>query len=198
MLIRRLLPPQVAARSDGEINPTIPVARTVAGKTAIFLRDGDVIPAQIVKIDERGVSFKTDLSAGGFVPNEKVKAVDLVTGALAVVQIDKAKRERLLTLPRMQRENPPTHMIRSKTGDYLRGRVITMDDKSLEVEIRLDVKTIPRDRLSRIIWLHADELDPSKKLPDPEPAAPPPPRRRGPSRRRRAPASRRSGRTASD
>ena len=63
----------------------------------------------------------------------------------------------------MQKASPPTHLIRSKNGDYLRGRVIMMDDKRLRVETRLEKKDLPRDRISRIIWLHPDELDPSKK-----------------------------------
>jgi thiol-disulfide isomerase/thioredoxin len=38
-----------------------------------------------------------------------------------------------------------------------------MDDKRLRVETRLENQDLPRDRISRIIWMHADELDPSKK-----------------------------------
>ena len=83
------------------------------------------------------------------------------------VVLTRSKRDRLLTLPRMQKADPPTHLIRSKNGDYLRGRVTKMDDKTLEVEVRLENKDVPRDRISRIIWLHADELDDAKK-----PAAP--------------------------
>ena len=37
-----------------------------------------------------------------------------------------------------------------------------MDDKTLQVEVRLEDKELPRDRISRIIWLHADEIEPSK------------------------------------
>jgi peroxiredoxin len=79
------------------------------------------------------------------------------------VRLTRTKRDRLLTLPRMQKSDPPTHLIRAKSGDYLRGRVTGMDDKTLKVEVRLEAKDVPRDRISRIIWLHADELDPSKK-----------------------------------
>jgi len=61
-------------------------------------------------------------------------------------------------LPRMQKDNPPTHLIRSCDGDYLRGRVVEMDDRKLVVEVRLQTKELPRDRISRIIWLHPDEL----------------------------------------
>ena len=62
----------------------------------------------------------------------------------------------------MQKENPPTHLIRSRNGDYLRGRLIKMDDKTLQIEIRLETKEVPRDRLALIIWLHSDELDPAR------------------------------------
>jgi thiol-disulfide isomerase/thioredoxin len=67
----------------------------------------------------------------------------------------------------MQKDSPPTQLIRSRTGDYLRGRVLNLDEKTLQVEVRLETKEIPRDRVSRIIWLHADNPQPSK-----EPAGP--------------------------
>jgi hypothetical protein len=57
-------------------------------------------------------------------------------------------------LPRMQKQDPPTHLIRSRNGDYLRGRLIKMDDKVAQVEVRLETKSIPRDRIASIIWLH--------------------------------------------
>ena len=145
-------------------------SRPTEERRSLYLRDGDVIPSVITKIDDDGVWFKTSLSTSTFVAHAKVKAVELATSPRAVsdnVGLTKSKRERLLTLPRMQKADPPTHLIRSKNGDYLRGRVSKMDDKTLEVEIRLENKDLPRDRISRIIWLHADELDPSKK-----PAAP--------------------------
>ena len=110
--------------------------------------------------------------------HDKVKAVELASDPAAALRITKSKRERLLTLPRVQIGSPPTHLIRSRSGDYLRGRVVQMDDKVLQVEVRLETKDVPRDRVSRIIWLHADELvgppkpssDPPK--PDADPPAP--------------------------
>ena len=126
-----------------------------------------MIPSIVTKIDENGVWFRSSLSASTFVSNEKVKAVELApdpaNGSPPPVRLTRTKQERLLMLPRMQKTDPPTHLIRSKNGDYLRGRVTGMDDKTLKVEVRLESKDIPRDRISRIIWLHADELDPSKK-----------------------------------
>ncbi len=135
-------------------------------RRSLFLRDGDVIPSVVTKIDEKGVWFRSSLSASTFVPNEKVKAIELAVeppNTVPPVRLTRSKRDRLLMLPRMQKTDPPTHLIRSKNGDYLRGRVTGMDEKTLSVETRLENKAVPRDRISRIIWLHADELDPSKK-----------------------------------
>jgi peroxiredoxin len=139
-------------------------------RRSLYLRDGDVIPCAITKIDADGVWFKTSLSKSTFVAHSKVKAVELGVDSDGSESSDKvvftrAKQDKLLTLPRMQKADPPTHLIRSKNGDYLRGRVTSMDEKSLEVELRAETKKLPRDRLARIIWLHADELDDAKKAP---------------------------------
>src|SRR5271157_1679402 len=138
-------------------------------RKALYLRSGDVIPSEITSIDENGVSFRTTLSASTFVPHNKVKAVELALAPDPAIKWNKAKRDRLLTLPRMQKENPPTHLIRSRNGDYLRGRLIKLDGTKLQVEIRLEPKEIPRDRLALIVWLHPDELDPTRKTAAPSP-----------------------------
>jgi peroxiredoxin len=153
-----------------------PSATAATGKPgeerrSLYLRDGDVIPSVVTKIDENGVWFRSSLSAATFVANEKVKVVELAPeppNSTPSVRLTRTKHDRLLTLPRMQKTDPPTHLIRSRSGDYLRGRVTGMDEKTLKVEIRLESKDVPRDRISRIIWLHADELDPSKKPPPPK------------------------------
>ena len=169
-------PTQVAPRAavrvnilNGLVNAlSQPVDRSATTATSpdrrsIYLRTGDIIPSEVTRIDENGVTFRTDFSTSTFVPNAKVKAVELATEVGALIKVNKTKKERLLTLPRMQKDSPPSHLIRSKNGDFLRGRVVSMDDKTIKVEIRLEEKDVPRDRVSRIIWLHADETDPSKK-----------------------------------
>ncbi len=127
-----------------------------------ILRDGDVIPSIITKIDEDGVWFKIialRTARSCRMPRSRPSSSCPTIPSANTVHLTKSKRDRMLTLPRMQKADPPTHLIRSKNGDYLRGRVSKMDDKTLEVEVRLETKEVPRDRISRIIWLHADELD---------------------------------------
>ena len=133
------------------------------GPKSLYLRSGDVIPSTVTKIDETGVTFQSPLSENTFVPHDKVKAVELSPEPPGAFRLTKAQRERLLTLPRVQKGSPPTHLIRSLNGDYLRGRVVGLDEKTLRVEVRLELKDVPRDRVSRIIWFHADETEPTKE-----------------------------------
>lgn len=128
------------------------------GRRALHLRSGDTIVCDVTGIDENGVFFRTPMSEATFVAHDKVKAVELVHEATHSIKLNKTKRERLLMLPRMQKASPPTQLIRSRSGDYLRGRVISLDDSKLRIEVRLETAEIPRDRIAEIIWLHADEL----------------------------------------
>jgi thiol-disulfide isomerase/thioredoxin len=104
------------------------------------------------------------------IPHERIKGVAMNTRV--GLNLEEAKRMRLLTLPRMQRNNPPTHLVVSRTGDYLRGRLIGLDEQSLTFETRLETLKISRENLSHLIWLHADELlatenkDPVNKIED--------------------------------
>jgi thiol-disulfide isomerase/thioredoxin len=143
-------------------SPAEPPAPTVRVKKILYLRTGDTIPAEVTKIDEQGIWIQTQVSDSHFVPHDKIKAVELASQITTQIRLSKSKRERLMTLPRMQKSSPPTHLIRSIQGDYLRGRIVKMDDKTLEVEVRLDTKEISRDRVARIIWLHPEELEPKK------------------------------------
>jgi thiol-disulfide isomerase/thioredoxin len=154
-----------------------------SGKRALHLRTGDTIPCDVLRMDEKGVTVKTSFSDASFIPHEKIKAVELVA-ASSVPGVDVAKRDRLLTLPRMQRDSPPTHLICSKNGDFLRGRILEMDNTRLRVEVRLDTREIPRDRVAQIIWLHADELTDGQAAPaTPAVAAAPVPVEAPPSNR---------------
>jgi thiol-disulfide isomerase/thioredoxin len=127
------------------------------GKPGLHLRSGDTIPCEVIGIDEKGITLKSPISDTTFVPNEKIKSIELTT-TWGSTQVDEVKRDRLLTLPRLQRDAPPTHLICSKNGDFLRGRILSMDETQLTVEVRLENRIIPRDRIAQIIWLHADEL----------------------------------------
>jgi TolB-like protein len=67
--------------------------------------------------------------------------------------------QRLTTLPRSQRDAPPTHLLRLRTQDYLRGRLESLDDDEVVFSVLDQKKRLPRAAVSRIIWLHPEEID---------------------------------------
>lgn len=123
----------------------------------LYLRTGDTIPCDLQRIDQHGLTFHSSLVDVTSVTHDKVKAIELENQSRST-KIDTFKRDRLLTLPRMQKDDPPTHLIRSTEGDYLRARLIELDDKTATVEVRLETRRLPRDQIARIIWL--DKMPP--------------------------------------
>jgi peroxiredoxin len=131
---------------------------------SLHLRVGDNIPCEVTKIDEKGVTFRSPVTDATFVANEKVKAVELAPEQ-QLKNLGKTKRERLLTLPRMQKTNPPTHLVIAKNGDYLRGRLSELNEKMLALEVRLESRQLPRDKISRIVWFHPEATEAEAKAP---------------------------------
>jgi len=148
-------------------------ARVVAGQEAAaadaagfpataVLRSGDSVPARVERIDAAGVSLRSPVTASAgrepvTVPQALIKAIDLEPAA-ARRTISPAVFERLLTLPRGQQGRPPTHLVRLQGGDYLRGRLESLDDKEVRLEVLGQTKRLPRQSVVRVIWLHPEDL----------------------------------------
>ena len=161
----------VMIQNGARVRAAGPATEVPANRRSLYLRSGDIVPVEVTKIDEEGVYFQSGMLESHFVPNARIKALELAADDRNAPRLSKVKLDRLLTIPRSQRDSPPTHLIRSKNGDMLRGRLVGMDDKALRVEVKLAETQVPRDRISRLIWLHPDESDPSKKPAAPAPVA---------------------------
>ncbi len=140
------------------VAPAANVGGAAANPFVLHLRSGDTVPCSAANINEEGVTYKSSVSDATFIPHSQLKVLELMP-RIGAGQIAKSKKERLLMLPRMQRDSPPTHLLRSIEGDYLRGRIVSMNDREIAVEVRLETRVIPRSQVARLIWLHADEMD---------------------------------------
>jgi thiol-disulfide isomerase/thioredoxin len=132
--------------------------RTEIGRHNLHLRTGDIIACTVKSIDEAGVTIESSIVEGGLVPHEKIKAVELVAAGTPP-SLDDAKKQRLLTLPRLMEASPPTHLLCAQTGDFLRCRLLGLADNEIRVEMQLEEIAIPLDRVAQIIWFHPDELE---------------------------------------
>lgn len=147
----------------------------------LVLRSGETLACAVERITEEAVVVRMAGGEPTAVRHEVVQAVELVQVPPRGIALEKAHR--LLTLPRSQRDSPPTHLLRSPRGDYLRGRLVGLDDKAVRfvVEASPDGRPMTLDRadVARIIWLHPPSPATQPDVEAAPAAAPSPPPREG-------------------
>ncbi len=142
--------------AGGPQEAPVEVKKTDPSKRTLHLRAGDTVECEVLSINDVGITVRCKGNIEALVPHAQIRAVELES--LSGASIDDERKQRLLTVPRMRRDNPPTHLIVSIDGDYLRGRLERMDADSLRIETRLAAQEIPRKYVAQIIWLHEDEI----------------------------------------
>ncbi|MEM9657534.1 MAG: TlpA disulfide reductase family protein, partial [Planctomycetota bacterium] len=130
--------------------------RTVKHGPAVHLRTGDAVRCHVVGLDDRGLIIDSPLTETRRIPHGQIKAAQLVVNA-RLPRLDAETQRRLLTLPRMQQNSAPAHLLILTGGDVLRGTATAMNADEIQLEMRLSPRTIPRDRVAAIVWLHEDE-----------------------------------------
>ena len=113
------------SKSRSDARPTSKPARSSQGPT-LHLRSGDSIPCEPKRITKEGITFASPVTGATFAPHDDIKALVLV-GAYQPARVTQQQRDRLLTLPRIQQDSLPTHLLLSVDGDALRTRVTAMD-----------------------------------------------------------------------
>jgi thiol-disulfide isomerase/thioredoxin len=115
---------------------------------------GDTIDGYVERADENGVHFLSDQTSVKSVPHARVDRVWLNSMASGVRRSTQEKMQRLMTIPRALKDDPPTHLLVSVSGDYLRGRMLSLDEKTVRMEVRSEIAEIARSSVAQIVWLH--------------------------------------------
>ena len=135
----------------------------------LILRTGETLLCRVESIDEPSLRVRVPGGEVVTVSGEWVQALELVTAGGR--QLTSEKFRSLTTLPRSQRQQPPTHVLRSVQGDYLRGRLVSMDKST----VRMALEAGPRDKpvalsrgdVARLIWLHPENIATPWRPPQP-------------------------------
>lgn len=135
-------------------NATVDSSSGAKSTREIIFVSGDTIDAYVERADEKGIYFLSDQTSVKFVEHARVDRLWLNSLTGSVKKTANEKLKRLMTVPRSMRDDPPTHLLISVTGDLLRGRLVQLDDKSLKFETRAEISEIPRDKIAEVIWLH--------------------------------------------
>jgi hypothetical protein len=134
------------------IQDTTAAAGDISGGPAtVHLRWGDAFPATVVTADGNGVAVRFAGKQETKIAAEYVRAIDFQPASGRLIQ--EQKMVRLLTIPRMQKTDPPTHLLRPTAGDYVRGRLLALDEETVRFQIQAEEKQFPRDQVAKIIWL---------------------------------------------
>ena len=64
--------------------------------------------------------------------------------------------ERALTVPRINRDNPPNHILVAKTGDMKRGKFLDFQGQTIQFDSKLREVSVPIDRVARVVDVSGD------------------------------------------
>ncbi len=137
--------------------------RLEADEPSLYLKSGDCFAANILNITDGVLTFQSALFSADKIDVEMVRGVRRLAYT-GTDTMEKIGRKRLLTLPRSQRNNPPTHLVVSSEGDAIRGQLQSMDVDELVLQVRGEERKIQMKNVAEIIWLqNAPEIVPIGK-----------------------------------
>lgn len=136
------------------------------GEPAFFLLNGDSLPGVLERLENGLVTFNSEMFGRAQLAASELKGVRqlVYTGT---DRVDPVLLRRLLTVPRMSRQSPPTHLVVSRDGDIIRGNVSYIDEDLIRISIRDEEREIWMKNVAEVIW-----LDPAPSLESPENSPP--------------------------
>lgn len=128
------------------------IGKDTVSSPQIRFRSGDSAPAKILLINETGVRFESERTSTTFAPDASIDQV--VFRTLKKETITPEQRKRLLTVPRAQQNDPPTHLLISTAGDFLRGRLLEANQQRASIDVRGEILEFPIEEIAEIVWLY--------------------------------------------
>lgn len=141
----------------------------------LHLKNGEVIPCQVASYDEKVFDFQSPFITEKQIDSSFVKAIEFKPSERRdpneeqpseldrwlneireveqkpVLGIDPVKLERALTVPRFNRDSPPSHLLVANTGDFKRGKLLTINEQTIQFDSKLRRLTIPVDLVARVV-----------------------------------------------
>ena len=153
----------------------------------LHLKNGEVIPCQALSYHEKMFSFQSPFIAKREIDSSFVKGIEFKPSERPdpkeepsseldwlhktrdakqklSLGIDSVKLERALTVPRFNRDNPPSHLLVASTGDFKRGKLLGFNRQTIQFDSKLRKLTIPINRVARIIDISRSEEQPNNPV----------------------------------
>ncbi|MCB1128613.1 MAG: hypothetical protein KDM81_19105, partial [Verrucomicrobiae bacterium] len=144
---------------------------------ALHLMSGEVLPCRLGAFDGTVLQFTSPYVDGREMAADHVKAIEFEPSLGRARQtkpatepeewfeaifgprekipqpVEPADLDRALTVPRLYRDQPPTHVLLARNGDVLRGRLLAIHGDTLEFEAKRRRAVVPLDRLTRVVTI---------------------------------------------
>lgn len=144
-------------RRSRQPNVSVPEKEVVrvelAAQPQISFRTGDIISGTVSRIDEAGIHFQSPQSTTTTATHGQVQSLTLAPMNSGVT-IEQSKFDRLMTVPRMMKDDPPSQLFISPSGDFLRGRLVSYLGKTLKIGVGVETVEIAANKIAKIVWLH--------------------------------------------
>jgi len=151
----------------------------------LHLKNGEVIPCQVSSYDESTLGFQSPFIQRREMDSTHVKAIEFepwqrtdpedrpsseadswvrrIAGPDQDLSlgIDLIKLDRALTVPRFNRENPPSHILVAKTGDLKRGSLQGINGQTMQFESKLRKMIVPVNRIAGVVKVSKREDEPN-------------------------------------
>ncbi|WP_168164426.1 TlpA family protein disulfide reductase [Pirellula sp. SH-Sr6A] len=122
------------------------------GEPALYLTSGDSIPARLDQLRDGLLEVASEFFGNTTIGSSHVRGFRyLVYTGTDALQEDVLQR--LLTVPRAQRSDPPTHLVVSREGDVVRGKLMELDPDSLVLDVRGTPQRFWSKNIAEVIWL---------------------------------------------
>ena len=152
----------------------------------LHLKNTEIIPCQVLSYDETTLGF-----ASPFITQQKLAALHIKAVEFTPLKnrdmgdpsssetnawlkdipgpepktsfgVDPVKLERALTVPRFNRNNPPSHILMAKNGDLKRGSLLGLSAQTIQFESKLRKQIVPLARVARVVNVSKPEEGPNE------------------------------------
>lgn len=157
----------------------------------LHLKNGEVIPCQALSYDEKMFGFQSPFTTEReidssfvkgieFKPSERPDPIEELSTELDWLHktrdqkqkpslgIDSVKLEHALTVPRFNRDSPPSHLLVAHTGDFKRGKLLGFNRQMIQFDSKLRKLTIPINRVARVVDISKSQPNQDPRYAGPE------------------------------
>ncbi|MBC8357204.1 MAG: hypothetical protein H8E66_34975, partial [Planctomycetes bacterium] len=121
----------------------------------IHLHTGEVIPCRVSSCDMDSLDFQSPFLRTQSLKRSHLKTIEFTEDFRNSIDFEKLRRA--LTVPRFNRDSPPSHIFVANNGDLKRGSLVGIKGNAVDFESKLRKSSVPIERIARVVNVEKPE-----------------------------------------